>query len=308
MNILISIPVTAAMISAGTTVVEPAAGETAWVASAAYVLGDLRIRATTHRVYECVQAHTGRTALPEVDSAYWLDKGPTQRWAPFDWYISTAATATSTMTYVLRPGTFFNAISLYGLVGISITVTVRDTPGGTPIYTYTGFLSEPPLGWYEYLFAPLRPITKLVLTNIPIRPDAELTITLPSTGGAAVGIGMINVGDYRPLMGGAEWGGTEYGSSAEPVSYSYVKTNDDGTTVIKRRTKATGMSATVIMPQESADYALACIQEVLDVPVAWIATDAPGYAGLNVFGLGSARVSYDSVGYSKVTLTVKGFI
>ncbi|WP_422846862.1 hypothetical protein ACOYR4_12880 [Acidovorax sp. M14] len=311
MNILVPITITDAMIGAGTTIAEPAAGETAWVSAGNYVLGDRRIRATTHRVYECVQAHTGRTALPEVDTAYWLDAGPTQRYAPFDTYTNTAATATTSITYVLSPG-YFNAISLYGLTGTQIVVSVKDAPGGTEIYRYpaTGAasLTEPPTGWYDYMFGKRRAIQKLVLSNLPIRPTAELTVTVTAASGAAVGIGMINVGDLTPLLGDAEWGGVTGGASAEPTSYSYIKTNDDGTTTIKRRGKATNLRASVVIPRQKADAALATVQQVLDVPVSWIATTSQGFDGLNVFGIGSCSMSYDSYGIATLQVNVKGLI
>ena len=311
MNILVPISITDAMIGAGTTIAEPAAGETAWASAGNYVLGDRRIRATTHRVYECVQAHTGRTALPEVDTAYWLDAGPTQRYAPFDTYTNTAATATTSITYVLNPG-YFNAISLYGLTGTQIVVSVKDAPGGTEIYRYpaTGAasLTEPPTGWYDYMFGKRRPIKKLVLSNLPIRPTAELTITVTAATGAAVGIGMINVGDLTPLLGDSEWGGVTGGASAEPTSYSYIKTNDDGTTTIKRRGKSTNLRATVVIPRQKADAALATVQQVLDVPVSWIATTSQGFDGLNVFGIGSCSMSYDSFGIATLQVNVKGLI
>lgn len=311
MNILVPITITDAMIGAGTTIAEPASGETAWVSAGTYVLGDRRIRATTHRVYECVQAHTGRTALPEVDTAFWLDAGPTQRYAPFDTYTNTAATATTSITYVLSPG-YFNAISLYGLTGTQIVVSVKDAPGGTEIYRYpaTGAasLTEPPTGWYDYMFGKRRPIQKLVLSNLPIRPTAELTITVTAAAGATVGIGMINVGDLTPLLGDAEWGGVTGGASAEPTSYSYIKTNDDGTTTIKRRGKSTNLRATVVIPRQKADAALATVQQVLDVPVSWIATTSQGFDGLNVFGIGSCSMSYDSFGIATLQVNVKGLI
>jgi hypothetical protein len=311
MNILVPIAITDAMIGAGTTIAEPASGETAWVSAGTYVLGDRRIRSTTHRVYECVQANTGRTALPEVDTAYWLDAGPTQRYAPFDTYTSTAATATTSITYVLSPG-YFNAISLYGLTGTQIVVSVKDAPGGTEIYRYpaTGAasLTEPPTGWYDYMFGKRRPIQKLVLSNLPIRPTAELTITVTAAAGATVGIGMINVGDLTPLLGDAEWGGVTGGASAEPTSYSYIKTNDDGTTTIKRRGKSTNLRATVVIPRQKADAALATVQQVLDVPVSWIATTSQGFDGLNVFGIGSCSMSYDSFGIATLQVNVKGLI
>lgn len=124
MNILVPIPITDSMLLAGTTIAEPAPGETAWVSGATHVVDDLRIRATTHRVYACMQAHTGRAQLPENDPAFWKDKEPTQRFAPFDAYTTTAAKTTGSLTYVLQPG-FFNALSFYGLVGASLTVIGR---------------------------------------------------------------------------------------------------------------------------------------------------------------------------------------
>ncbi len=304
MNILTPLTITDAMILAGTTIAEPDASETAWVSAGTYSLGQERIRSTTHKVYECVQASTGRTALPEVDSAYWLEKRPTKRWAPFDSYTSTAASGTTSMTYVLQPG-YFNALGMYGLVGTSAAITVKDEPGGATIYSNTVSLLENPTGWWEFLFLPVRQISKIILTDIPIRPTAELTITL---AGASVAVGMINVGDYKSLIGDGEWGGTQYGASAEPVSYSYIKTNADGTTTIVRRNAATSMRASIILPRDQADYALACVQDVLDVPVSWVATDANGFTGLNVFGLGSGSLSYDSYNIATLDLSVKGMI
>lgn len=304
MNILTPLTITDAMILAGTTIAEPDASETAWVSAGAYSLGQERIRSTTHKVYECVQASTGRTALPEVDTAYWLEKRPTKRWAPFDSYTSTAASGTTSMTYVLQPG-YFNALGMYGLVGTSAAITVKDAPGGATIYSNTVSLLEDPTGWWEFLFLPVRQISKIILTNIPIRPTAELTITLT---GATVEVGMINLGDYKSLIGDGDWGGTQYGASAEPVSYSYIKTNADGTTTIVRRNAATSMRASIILPRDQADYALACVQDVLDVPVSWVATDANGFTGLNVFGLGSGSLSYDSFNIATLDLSVKGMI
>jgi len=294
------------MIISGTTVSEPAAGEIAWVSAGTYAIGDLRIRSTTHRVYACVQAHSGRTALPENDAAYWLDKSPTQRFAPFDTYTSTAATSTGSITFVIQPG-YFNSIALYGLTGSTYSVSIKDAPGGTVIYTNSGGLSEDPIGWYEYLFSPIRITDKLIFTNLPIRPTAELTVTISAATGVAVGIGMINSGDFADLLSGADWGGPQYGATSEPVSYSYIKVNTDGTTSIVKRVAATSMRVSVQMPAAQADYALQRVRQVLDVPVSWIVNE-PGFSGLNVFGLGSAVLNYDQFGSAKMDITVKGFI
>ena len=98
--------------------------------------------------------------------------------------------------------------------------------------------------------------------------DIETTITMPD------GTVLYNASEKGKMVTSfryGEWGGTQYGASAEPVSYSYIKTNADGTTTIVRRNAATSMRASIILPRDQADYALACIQEVLDKPVSWVA-------------------------------------
>lgn len=314
MNIIDNITVTDAMIGAGTTITEPSSGETAWASGVAYALGDIRIRATTHRKYKCAVPHTSAASpTPESDPTRWQDIGPTDRWAPFDIYTSTAAKTVTTMTYVLSPG-YFNCVALYGLTGAQYAIEVWDKPTGTPgrikIFERSGYLTEAPLGWYEYLFVPPRQLDKLVFSGIPIRPTAEIAITVTAASGQPVGIGMIVVGDYVPLISdAAEWGGALQGATAEPVTYSYIKTGDDGTTTIVRRHSATNMRCKVALPRQYADAALQVLQRVLDRPVAFIATSAPGYQGLNVFGLAkTSPVNYDSFSNATIDINVQGLI
>ncbi len=307
MKFISPLTLTDAMVAPGTTVPEPAPGETAWVSGGTYAIDDRRILTATHRIYLCLQAHTGRAQRPDVDVEYWQDVGPTLRWAPFDQYISTPATGAAALTYVLQPG-YFNALALYGLVGTQLAVTLRDGPGGAVIYHHDAPLAEDPIGWYEYLFRAPRAITQFAATNLPIRPDAELTVRVSAAEGQPVALGLVALGDLVDLVGDLpDQGGTEYGATAEPTTYSYIKTDDFGTTTIVRRHRATGMTASVLLPRQYADEALRQIQQVLDVPVAWIATDAPGYTGLNVFGLGSGRLVYESAN-ARLQLTVKGMI
>lgn len=308
MNIIIPTTITDAMIGAGTTIAEPSASETEWAATTAYVVGDVRIRATTHRKYKCATAHTSAASpVPEDDPTRWVDIGTTDLWAPFDRYTNTRATAVTSMTYVLNPG-YVNALALYGLVGAQYSVTIKDAPAGATIYSKTGFLTQDPQGWYEYLFVAQPALEKLVLHNLPIRPTAKISITITAATGQPVGIGMIVVGDFVPLVGDtAEWGGVQYGATAEPVTYSYINTDEYGTTTIVRRHAATNMRCTVMMPRQFADEALQRLQSVLDQPVACIATTCNGYDGLNVFGLiSTSPVSYDSFNIASIDINVKG--
>lgn len=287
----------------------PVPVEIEWAAYAVQRIGDQVIRTQTHRRYRSVKALTAaeNVVAPELAPDVWQDIGPTNRWAPFDIYANTRATGTGALTYVLKPG-FFNSLALYGLVGTQYSVTVKDAPSGSTMYSRTGFLADDPDGWYEYLFITPTPRQQIVLAGIPIRATAEVTITITSGVGQPVGIGMIVVGDMDSLIGaGAEWGGVEHGASAEPTSYSYIHTDEYGQTRIVRRHAATNLRCSIKLPRRYADSALQKIRAVLDQPVAVIASDKPGFAGLNVFGLiSSAPVSYDSFNVASIEFTVKG--
>lgn len=309
MKIINPITIVDAMIGVSTSIAEPSPNETAWSGGGiVYAVGDIRIRATTHRRYKCSLAHTSAASpLPESDPTRWADMAPTDRWAPFDIYTSTAATTVTSLTYVLTPG-YFNSLALYGLAGSQYTVTVKDVTGGTVIFNRTGFLSEDPADWYEYLFNVLKIKRTIIFSSIPIRPASEVTITISAATGASVGVGMIVMGDFVSLFGEGLWGGTQHGASAEPVTYSFIKTMDDGTTKIVKRNSATNLRATVVMPRAEADAVLQFVQSVLDVPVAWVATGAAGYAGLTTFGIGSSSLKYDSFGTATLDITVKGLV
>jgi hypothetical protein len=306
MNIINPITITDAMIGAGTTIAEPSATETAWNAATNYTVGTVVIRTTTHRKYRNAIAGVDAT-LPENLPTRWQDVGPTDRYAPFDIYTNTAATTVTSLAYVLTPG-YFNALALYGLTGAQYTITVKAVTEGSIIFTRTGFLSEDPAGWYEYLFTATKPKTKIIFTDIPIRPTAEVTLTITAAIGVTVAVGMIVLGDYASLSGDGLWGGTEYGASAEPVTYSYIKTEDDGTTKIVKRHSATNLRVSVSMPTEEADAVLQSVQSVLDVPVAWIATGVVGYEGLTTFGIGSSSMKYGSFGTATLDINVKGLV
>ncbi len=302
MNIINPITITDSMIGAGTTLAEDPT--TVW-ASYTAVVGDLRHVVATHRVYKCAVAGSS-TISPELDPTRWVDVRPTNKWAPFDIYTSTAAATVTTMTYVLTPG-YFNAIALYGLTGAQYDLTVKDETGGTVIYTRSGYLYADPVGWYEYLFGNTKTTNKLVFTDIPPRPSAEITLTITASASAAVGLGMFVIGDYVSLAGYGDWGGTQYGAKAEPVTYSYIKVDDVSTTIVRRHA-ATNLNITIMMPREEADDVLRSVQDVLDKPVAWIATNTTGYSGLTTFGLGSGSMSYDSFGIATLSLNVKGLV
>lgn len=305
--ILVPLEITDAVMTSS-SVAEPdtTAGEAAWISGHTYAVGDEAIRTQTHRVYRRETAGAGTTP-PEDDATNWTDIRPTNKWAAFDGEISTQSTDVEELSWVLRPG-FFNSIAMYGLEGEEVQAVVKDTPGGSVVFDQTIGLIEPVPDWYEWYFSPIKAANKLLFSDILPYPDAELTLTVRASPGITVKAGMAAIGDLRPLITSNDWGGTLGGAKAEPRSFSYIKTELDGTTRIIKRRAATDNTFSVALPRIDADYALASLQEVLDVPCAVIATSEPGFLGLNTFGLVSGSMSYDSYGNATLTITTKGMV
>ena len=240
---------------------------------------------------------------PASNLTAWQALEATNRWKMFDAAVSSQTTATTSLTVVLQPG-FFNDVALYGVMGGTVTITVKDQPGGSVIKSYTGSIDGPYLDEYDWCWGPPRTNPKVVLTDILPYPSAELTITVSASSGT-VGIGMVAIGTYRSMILG-DWGGTEYGARAEPVTCSAITVDDYGNTRIVRRRAATDMRISVVLPQADADYAVALLQSVLDIPVSIIATTAAGYARHNVFGLPSGSFSSESCAHVTADIYVKG--
>jgi hypothetical protein len=278
----------------------------AWASTTAYAVGDYCISTTTHRVYQCMVANTGKdpTDLKNQDgttTVYWLDFGPTNRWAMFDNEVNTQTIVPSPLTVVLEVGSF-TAFYLAGLDASQIDVSIKDAPGGNVIYSYSGQLEgSQPADYDEYFFDRFKPQTDFIASGIEQYTSGELTITLSSPSGN-VKCGVLAVGDLRAL------GQTQYGAKAKPKTYSYIKTDDFGRTAIKRRKAAKDMTATAFLDLSEANTVTDLIQGLLDVPAVWVGSDLPEYGFLRVFGLGSGEISADGPTYCQLSLSVQGMI
>lgn len=277
-----------------------------WSNATSYTAGTRCISTVTHRIYECVTGHTNKDPTnvgnQSGTTVYWLDVGPTNRWAMFDGEVSTQTVVASPLTVVMRPGSF-NGLYLAGLDANAIDIAVKDAPGGNVVYAYSGQLEgSQPADYDEYFFDRFKPLTDFLASDIEQYNSAELTLTLSSASGGTVKCGVLAVGDLRAL------GRTQRGAKAKPKTYSYIKTDDFGRTSIKRRKSAKDMTASALLDLSEANTVTDLIQSLLDVPAVWIASDGQEYGALRVFGLGSGEVSFDSSNYCQLSLSVQGLI
>jgi hypothetical protein len=310
-GVLAPVTITADMVVSMTAGGLPLAEDPApvWAAGTTYALGDRVHLPDTHRVYESAKdANTGKDPSQLVNqfnaagtATWWIDIGPTNRFAMFDTLISTPTSATSPLVITLRPGAF-SGMAMFGLDADYLNIeTIEETTGET-VYSYSAPLEgSQPADYYEYFFDRFKPQTQFIETAIEPYATAVTVITLTKATGP-VKVGMVALGELRPL------GAPLRGASVEPVDYSYVSTDSFGNTTIRRRANATGLSIQAKMDLEDANTVLATVQELLGVPVVVVGSGAKGYEALTVFGLLSARLQYDDYRMPTLNMTVKGLI
>ncbi|MES2349976.1 MAG: hypothetical protein V4641_20620, partial [Pseudomonadota bacterium] len=245
--------------------------------------------------------------LPEnqVDSTgagtWWLDVGPTNLYAMFDGMVSTQTSGPSPLTVVLKPGAF-NGFALFGLDGDHIHITARTNTGGSIYYEYDEDLeSSAPPDYYEYFYDPFKPQTQLIATGLLPYGSAEITITVTKTTGNAK-IGMLALGLFTAI------GAPLRGATVEPVDYSYISTDQFGTTTVKKRYNATGMTISGQSSVEEASVVLDTVKQLLGTPCVVIGSTKANFQGMTVFGLVSGRMAYVQADEVTLNLTVKGLV
>lgn len=306
-RVMVPIEVKASMLRAGTTIPEPDVinGEAAWAPNVAYVVGDQR----THNgsVWACKSAHNGRSTIPELDLNYWYREGPTNRMSPFDDYSNTKVVATSSLTYVLQPG-FVNGIAIYGMEGSAYSVVVRDAPDGAVVRAWSGDLFSQAAGLYELLFSILTPTEQLSFDDIPLSPNAEVTISVTAAPGGRVAVGTIKLGDWRQFIGDGVRGGATYGAESTRRSYTLRTYNEDGTYKIIRRARSRDVNCTIVIDAEQAMQADAILGDIIDTAVPFEASGLPRYGYLNTLGFVTGSISADSASTTSINLKIEGNI
>jgi len=306
-SVLVPIRITGAMLVSST--ITPEDPNPAWASGTTYAAGDRVYSASTHLVYESLKdANTNKDPTVGANQTnisgvgtWWAVVGPTNKYAMFDGVVSTRSEVATPLTVVLTPG-HFNSLALFGIDADTVTITVKDVPGGTVIYSYTGALEDSaPSDYYEYFYSNFKVQTQLNLMGIEPYNGAELTLTLAKTVGT-VRLGMLAVGDMMPM------GAPRSGATVEIVDYSSIVTDPYGNTTIRKRVNATGLSITAQCEIEEANDVIRGIQSLQGVPVVVIGSAAEKYEALSAFGLISVRPTYNEYGYVDMQITVRGMI
>ncbi len=261
---------------ASCTVAEPDVGEVLWNGGAAYAVGDVRIRTTTHRKYERKIAGTS-AALPENDPANWLDIGPTNQRGMFDRKIGTLTTAAGAIVTVLRPGPV-SGLGMLELTGRSVSVVMKDAPGGTVVYSRIVNLDGSLIGSiYEWFFADYEQLTDFVLTDLPQHfGNSELSITQSST--TTVSAGVLLVGKVFEI------GDTEYGATVGIVDFSKKEVDQWGNYDVLERGYSKRGNMQVITAKADFNRIFRLFVSLRATPFISIGVDALGFEPMINYG------------------------
>jgi hypothetical protein len=242
-----------------------------WSSATTYAAGDRVILVSTHKIYESLQAgNTNKNPLTEP--AFWIEVGPTNRWAAFDGSVSTQTVTDGasppTITYTIRPGQAINSVAVLNVTNATkLTITLTDPTFGV-VYTKEVDFSFLPLSsdWYAWFFGQKRQATQDVALDLPAYPAADLKLEFE--GGAGLAIGVIMFGQQQ------RFGlGLRYGARVGIQDYSRKETNEFGETTLVVRAFAKRANFDLFMDSAEVDPLQTYLASIRARPVLWVGSN-----------------------------------
>lgn len=238
----------------------------AWVAGTTYA--DAAVVSRNGRNWLSLQAaNTGHT--PETEIAWWADNGPSNQMAAFDSSVVTATTCTGGLSFTVKCGRI-TAVGLMGLVGQSVTITVRDDLDGPVVHSETRAIASSDGTFYGWCFEPFLQVREAAFYGLPGAINGYLTVAVAGSGTTAVGLCVMGK-QYE--VGQAEYG---FGMPLEDRGRHYLDAQDNPVSVERGYSK--GMSGTVITERANFNRLMAFLADYIGTPCLWVA--APGRGDL----------------------------
>ncbi|ARR52122.1 hypothetical protein HY78_00930 [Rhizorhabdus wittichii DC-6] len=240
----------------------------AWTSGTTYAATANVIRG--HRRWRSLQAsNLGHDpGLDDQDApVWWVDMGPTNRYAMFDESVGTDTTAGDAITVVIAPGTTVDAIGLLDIQAETIEVSM--TVDGDEVYNSvqsTYGTGQAITNLYLYFTARIGRRSVVLFMDMPRRVGCIVTLTATARPGEDVSIGTMGIGTSLEI------GSTEVGAKVGITDYSLKKTDDFGNTKFVRRNYAKRNNVRVILPAENVDTVFNALAELRTIPIIWVAS------------------------------------
>lgn len=185
-----------------------------------------------HKVYEALatttaQPDTGAAANPPT----WIYVSATNRYKMFDRVVGQSTTNSGTINITITPTTTYNAVVLFGLVGSTVQLIVRDS-GSTIVYDETVQLADYSnvTGYYTYFFGslPIEAQSEVAFLDIPVYTNATYQLIIDAGAGVAE-CGEAVFGEQTALAV------TNFGTTIGIKDYSVKETDEFGNVTIVQR-------------------------------------------------------------------------
>lgn len=239
-----------------------------WSASATY---DISAKVMlNHRIYEALAAvpagvKPGEEIVTETSPAKWQDIGANNRWKMFDEVVGTRTTNPGSVSVTIKPGAVVNSLALINVQGESVTVVMTDPiEGGVATRNYT-LIDAAVDSWYDWFFEDIELRTSLVVLDLPTYGTASITVTVTSSGVAAVGA--LVVGKFANI--GAALVGTGVGID----DYSLKERDPFGGWIVKEKEFSDTAKFPVKVDTDRVHKIKRMLIEVRAKPVVWVGSE-----------------------------------
>lgn len=227
------------------------------------------------QIWECI-LHPCLGQIPAISPLYWINRGPSNKWAAFDSQVSTSSLRNQEQIYVLRPG-YCSGFGLFGLEGSTVEFSVLSEPGG-PLLRYEKILLDGAdiSNWYQYYFAEAEQKTDYVVADLSLYNLSYLTIRI--SGPAMTKVGHFSVGKVVDL------GGSQYGASIGITDYSTKKTDANGATTFVEKGYSKDLNVSTLFSKGQINSVYQTLAGLRATPCTWIVADEGEYAAMTTFG------------------------
>ncbi|RZJ12078.1 MAG: carbohydrate-binding protein [Rubrivivax sp.] len=247
-----------------------------------------------HTVYQSLAAGNLNHAV--TDEVWWVEVGPTNRWACLDGSNSTQTANSTEMAYEFEPGQAVTSFALLNIDGCNTARLLVTQPSYGTLKDETYDLASIPdaPGWWEWLFGERTAPRELIVQDIPPIPGCTISIELDGTTALAVGVMQLGVAK--------EIGeGVLQGMRVGIKDYSRKETNEFGETVLVRRTYADTASFQVPIRNEHVENARTYLTGLRATPALWITARGVIYGFFQEFEI---TFAYSQV--SECSLSIQG--
>ena len=270
----------------------PENDEVEWDSTTTYNTGD-RVMVTdpgVHRRYESLIDNNTSNFPPDNvdgDTPFWLDLGPTNRWAPFDekigtqvssavaydfvtYSVETKPSSPAGVAYTLNVESPIGAIAFFELDGRFIDLQVETSGQGVVFAERVPLIeviSEP--GWFPYFFEPIIRKREAAIFRIPrtLSADSATVKVAVEGGGGDAKIGALVIGDPIDLAFAT------FGVSTGILDFSRKERDEFGNAIVVRREFARTLDADFEVQRDKAPFMQRTIGELRGLPVVWEASE-----------------------------------